>query len=198
MKKTMASIFLVSILFLASCRADVEQHSDPVNTGTNQPKYNEPVTTTDNASAETLPVNEPEIPDEALSLVVTYMDAFKIGVNEAVKYIHFSDDWTEGAYLDSNDRLLDYRIESTEVINDDLIALTIQTRTMVSDETGQTQGEGTYFVVYNFVARIEGEWRFINGVRHIPEDLKDNFDESKYQYSDPNIVDHEDVLLPEG
>ena len=135
MKKSMALIFLVSILILASCRADVEQHSDTVSTETNQPNYNEPVTTTDNASAETLPVNEPEIPDEALSLVVTYMDAFKKGVNEAVKYIYFSDDWTEGVYLDTNDRLLDYRIESAEMINDDLIALTIQTRTMVSDET---------------------------------------------------------------
>ena len=197
MKKSMvsillASIFLVSILLLASCRADVEQHSDTTDTG----DYNEPVTTTDSASTETLPVNEPEIPDEVLALVVTYMEAYKIGVNEAVKYIYFSDDWTEGVYLDTNDRLLDYRIESAEMINDDLIALTIQTRTMMSDETGETQGEGTFFVAYNFVARIEGEWRFINGVRHIPEVLKDNFDESKYQYSDPDIVDHEDVLLP--
>jgi len=197
-KKSMALIFLVSILILASCRADVEQHSDTVSTGVNQPNYNEPVTTTDNAPAETLPVNEAEIPDEVLSLVVTYMDAFKTGVNEAVKYIYFSDDWTEGVYLDTNDRLLDYRIENVEMINDDLIALTIQTRTMVSDETGETQGEGTFFVAYNFVARIDGEWRFINGVRHIPEVIKENFDESKYQYSDPNTVDPEDVLLPEG
>lgn len=168
-----------------------------VNTETNQSDYNEPVTTTDNTSAETLPVNKTEIPEEALSLATTYMDAFKIGVYEAVNYIYFSDDWTEGIYLDTNDRLLEYRIKSVEMINDNLIALTIQTRTMVSDETGQTQGEGTYLVVYNFVARIDGEWRFITGVRHIPEVLKDNFDESNYQYGDPNIVDHEDVLLPE-
>jgi hypothetical protein len=139
---------------------------------------------------------KPEIPKEALSLVETYMDALNVGVHEAVKYIHFEDDWTKGIYLDTNDKLLDYRIESAEMINNDLIAFTIQSRTMVSDETAQTQGEGTYLMVYNFVARIDGKWRFINGVRHIPDDLKVNFDENKYKYNDPNIVDPGDVLLP--
>jgi len=111
--------------------------------------------------------------------------------------MHFEDDWTEKVYLESNNKLLDCRIESTEIVNSNLIALTIQVRTRVSDETGRTQGDGTYEIVYNFAALIEGEWRFINGVRHIPEDLKDNFDESKYSYDDTNIVAPDDVLLPE-
>ena len=138
-----------------------------------------------------------KIPDEVQALVEAYMDAKKIGVSESAKYMHFEDDWTENVYLESNDQLLDYKIESTEIVNNNLVALTIQVRTMVSDETGRTRGEGTYETVYNFVALIEGEWRFINGVRHIPANLKNNFNESKYSYSDTNIVDYNDVLLPE-
>lgn len=172
-------------------------------------------TNNSNTSAETLPMNETpmddasltpntanpkendlEIPEEALLLVETYINALRIGVHDAVKYVHFSDDITKDFYLESNDYLLDYRIESSELINNDLVAFTIHSRTMVTDETGQTRGEGTYMMVYNFVARIDGDWYYITGVRHIPEDLKDNFDESKYKYDDPNIVNYEDVLLP--
>ena len=141
--------------------------------------------------------NELDIPKEALLFVETYMDAMKNGVHESVKYIHFSDDITKMFYLESNDYLLDYRIESAELINSDLVALTILSRTMVTDETRQTQGEGTYLLGYNFVARIDGNWYYINGARHIPETHKDNYDESKYKYNDPNIVDPDDVLLPE-
>ena len=139
-----------------------------------------------------------KIPDEAQALVEACMDTQKLGVHESIKYMHFEDDWTENVYLESKNKLLDYTIENTEIVNDKLIALTIQVRSMVSDETGRTQGEGTYETVYNFAAMIEGEWRFINGVRHIPAELKDNFDESKYSYSDTNIVAPSDVLLPEG
>ena len=106
------------------------------------------------AEAGTLSVGKLEIPEEARSLVESYLDAQKTGVHESVKCVHFEDDWTENIYLDTNDKLLDYRIENAEPINNDLTAFTIMVRTMVSDETGRTHGEGTYEAVYNFAARI--------------------------------------------
>jgi len=192
MKRTVAlrMIILVLSVTLAGCSTYAIDETGQVD-------YSELTSALDDDRAGTFPASNQEMPDEAQALMEAYMDAMKQGVHEAVKYVHFGDDWTEAVYLESNDRLLDYRIEKTEVINDGLVAFTIHSRTAVTDETGQTQGEGSYIIVYNFAARIDGEWRFITGVRHIPEVLKDNFDESKYSYNDPNIVDPVDVILPE-
>ena len=54
-------------------------------------------------------------------------------------------------------------------------------------------GDG-YRSVFNFVAYINGEWRYINGVNNIPDDIRDNLDVNRYTYSDDNIVDAEDIV----
>lgn len=115
-----------------------------------------------------------DVPEEVSALVDTYMNAYKIGTGESVRYAHFENDFKKEAYLESGDKLLDYRIESTEKINDSLFAFTILVKT--------TQTDNSYLRVYNFVALIDNNWYFINGVENILQDLKDNLDEEKYTY----------------
>ncbi|NLV87451.1 MAG: hypothetical protein GX025_09610 [Clostridiales bacterium] len=115
-----------------------------------------------------------EIPEDVLTLVETYMDAYKLGTGEAIKYTHFENDFKKEAYLESGDKLFDYKIESAEKINDKLFTFTILVKTI---QTGDY-----YLSVYNFVALIDNEWYFINGVGNIPQNLKSNIDESKYTY----------------
>ena len=115
-----------------------------------------------------------DVPEEVSTLVDTYMKAYKIGTGESVRYAHFESDFKKEAYLESGDKLLDYKIESTEKINDSLFAFTILAKT--------TQTDNSYLRVYNFVAQIDNSWYFINGVGNIPQDLKDNLDEEKYTY----------------
>ena len=132
---------------------------------------------------------EAEIPKEVQTLVDDYMTAYKIGNKELVEYAHFEEDFIREAFIAADDKLIDYKIESTEKINDNLYQFTI------SIKTTQTQYHSDDFVrVYNFVAFINDRWYFINGVTNIPDTHKENLDESKYVYEDENIVDREDVL----
>lgn len=118
---------------------------------------------------------EDDLPDEVLSLVETYMDACKISADEAIQYIHFESEFTRETYLISGVKLLDYKVNKTEKINDNLYALTVLVKTTATGDD--------FLRVYNFAALIDEKWFYINGVGNIPLNLKDDFDEEKYSYT---------------
>lgn len=115
-----------------------------------------------------------QLPTEVMTLVEKYMDARKISTRESLPYIHFEGDFFQDAYLTSNERVLDYKIESHKKINDSLYAFTMLVK---STETNEK-----YLRAYNFVGLIDGHWLYMNGIANIPESIKENLIEEDYQY----------------
>lgn len=114
------------------------------------------------------------VPEEVTTLIESYMNAYKISTKESAQYAHFESDFKKQVYIDSGDRIFDYKIESAQKISDDLFALTILLKTK--------QDADHYLRVYNFVARINNIWYYINGVGNIPQELKANLNEEAYTY----------------
>lgn len=115
-----------------------------------------------------------DVPEGVTALIESYMNAYKTSTEEAAQYAHFESDFKKQVYIDSGDRILDYKIESAQKISDELFALTILLKTK--------QDTDHYLRVYNFVARINNIWYYINGVGNIPPDLKANLNEEAYTY----------------
>ena len=136
--------------------------------------------------------NNSEVPDEVSELLNNYFSSFKKGTEEAIEYIHFEDDDIKEAYLNSGSYLIDYKIEDIEKVNDNLYAITVQTKT----NTSVLHHGDEFEIVYNFVGNIDGKWYFMNGISHIPASIRDNLDPNKYTYDDDRIVNKEDVIMP--
>lgn len=130
------------------------------------------------------------LPKEASDIVDAYMEAYAKGNSYSVEYAHFEDEFVRQAYLSVEDQLISYQIEHIEKVNDNLYALTIKMKTT---QTVMLRGD-VWSEVYNFVARIDGQWKFINGVGNIPDDLQENLEKEKYSYHNENIVDRNDVF----
>ncbi len=81
-------------------------------------------------------------------------------------------------YFGTTGAVMPYRIQSIDRINDGLYALKLE----LQDASGQWK------TVYNFVGRIDGAYRYINGVSHIPEALRTNFDPSAYRTVDVSVI----------
>lgn len=114
-----------------------------------------------------------------------YLHTFRTeGIEKAVEFCHFeaSDLYSQDAHRDLYARsgcdIQDYRIQSIDRINDGLYALKLE----LQDASGQWK------TVYNFVGRIDGAYRYINGVSHIPEALRTNFDPSAYRTVDVSVI----------
>ncbi len=118
------------------------------------------------------------------------MEAYRKGTEYAVEYTHFEDEFVREAYIISGDKLLDYKIENVEKINDNLYAFTI----LVKTEQSTFYSGDIFERVFNFVARIDDEWYFLNGVSHIPADLQENLDIEKYTNTGENIVERDDIV----
>lgn len=130
------------------------------------------------------------IPNEVSELVNNYMEAYRKGTEYAVEYTHFEDEFVREAHIISGDKLLDYKIENVEKINDNLYAFTI----LVKTEQSTFYSGDIFERVFNFVARIDDEWYFLNGVSHIPADLQENLDIEKYTNTGENIVERDDIV----
>lgn len=131
-----------------------------------------------------------QLPEDVSALIESYMAAYQIGTEESVEYMHFEDDFIRSVYMASGDKLIAYEMESVDKINDKLYALTILVKT---NSTVFHFGD-EYQRIYNFVAQIDGEWFYLNGVTNIPSDLQDNLNVGDYGYNDDNIVDQDDVM----
>ena len=132
-----------------------------------------------------------DLPKEVSELVENYMNAYKISTHESVKYMHFENDFVQSAYRETNSRLIDYEIESTKKINDNLYAFTINIKTL----TSLRRYGDVYRTAYNFAARIDGKWYYLNGISHVPPDLLENLNPDDYTYDDnENKVNPNDIL----
>lgn len=134
-----------------------------------------------------------KLPTAAADVLEQYMDAYKIGTPNAVKYMHFENDIEVNAYINSGAVLLDYRVLKVEEVNPRLYALKLQMSSSQSVLFGDT-----WETVYSFLGLIDGTWYYIGNERHIPEDLRSNLDPSKYQYDDPNVLNTEEIQIVGG
>ena len=114
-----------------------------------------------------------------------YLHTFRTeGIEKAVEYCHFeeneyySQDAHRDLYIRSGCAIQDYRIRRIDKVNDGLYALTLD----LQDASGQWK------TVYNFVGHIDGTFRYINGVSHIPEALRDGFAPERYRTVDTSGV----------
>lgn len=130
------------------------------------------------------------VPNEVASLVENYFNAYKNGTEESVVYAYFESDFIRSAYVDSGDKLIDYKIEKVEKINNDLYCYTL----LVKTKTSTFYFGDAYQQAYNFVGRIDNKWYYINSVSNIPAEIQTNLDMSKYTYTDENIVDPGDIV----
>lgn len=131
-----------------------------------------------------------QLPDEVSALIENYMAAYQNGTEGSVEYMYFEDDLRRSAYMASGDKLIAYKMEGAEKINDKLYALTLLVKT---NSTVFHFGD-EYQRIYNFAAQIDGKWFYLNGVANIPSDIRDNLNVNDYSYNDENIVDQDDVL----
>ena len=134
--------------------------------------------------------NNTDVPEEAYAVFEKYMDAYKNGPEEAVGFAHFENEFIRTAYISADDKLLDYEIESMEMINDRLVALTVLIKTV---QTVRYSGD-TFDRVYNFLVKIEDSWYYVNGVSNIPPSIQDGLDANKSAYDDENVIAHSDVI----
>ncbi len=130
------------------------------------------------------------VPIEVTTLMKDYMEAYSQGTEYSVEYVYFEDAFKRDAYIASGDRLFSYSVEYIEKINEDLYAFTV----VVKTEQSTLYSANGYERVYNFIARINNEWWYINGVSNIPLNLRDGLEEDKYKYNDDNIVEADDII----
>ena len=109
-----------------------------------------------------------------------YLEALKNGVEEAVQYCVFRSDAIRSAYINSNNYITDYSIKKITKLNDQLYEILVEVEEPFREER---------YSVHNFVVIQDGGLWYANGVRNIPEAVKEGVDLSAYSYDDPYIVD---------
>lgn len=114
-----------------------------------------------------------------------YLRTFKAeGIEKAVEYCHFegsefySPDDHRNIFARSGCAIQDYHIQSIDKINDSLYALKLELQ----------DAEGHWKTVYNFVGYIDGAYRYINGVSHIPDALRTGFTPEAYRTTDISVI----------
>lgn len=130
-------------------------------------------------------VNRPVLPAEVRQLVKDFNDAMLVDPEIAVEYVHFENPFFRKLFVEAGVQVKAYQVEAAEKINDNLYSFTILCTN--NDAIGTTKQ------AYNFAALIDGKWWYITGVSHIPQNLRENLDESKYVYEDENVIDIGDV-----
>ena len=114
-----------------------------------------------------------------------YLQTFRQdGIEKAVAYCHFeandvySQDEHRALYVRSGCAIQDYRIRGIDKVNDGLYALTLD----LQDAAGQWKTS------YHFVGRIDGTYRYITGVTHVPQALREGLAPEAYRTTDIRFV----------
>ena len=95
--------------------------------------------------------------------------------------MYFEDDSEAEAYVRAANSTKAYRILSSEKVSSALYAFYIEFDTI--DLFGEDKIENGY----NFVAIMDGEYRVMNNIRHVPDELFDG-DRSKYSNDTENTI----------
>lgn len=123
--------------------------------------------------------------DEVETFATLYLEALKNGVEEAVQYCIFRSDAVRSAYINSKNYITDYSIKKITKLNDQLYEILVEVEDPLREER---------YSVYNFVVIQDGKLLYANGVRNIPETVRESVDLSAYSYDDPNIVDESALI----
>ena len=136
-----------------------------------------------------------EIPNQDIAKTITsYFSAAKEkNINKVLDVLYFRDEskFEESAYKENFAAGI-YPVSATvysiDEINDNLYAITLDVE--MSNEKERPNDND----VYNYVALINGEWRYILAQQNIPEEILDGADLSAYSYSDDKIISSQDVI----
>lgn len=138
---------------------------------------------------------ETEIPDKNIATVITaYFSAAEgNNIEEILDILYFRDEnQTEKSAYEANFEAgiqpVSATVYSIDKINDSLYAITLDVE--MSNEKDQPNDEP----VYNFVALIDEEWRYILAQQNIPEEILDGADLSAFSYSNDAILSSDDVI----
>jgi len=132
------------------------------------------------------------VPSEVVDLVHTYLETCTAENNslKAVQYMHFEDEFIRQAYIDAADVLLEYQIQGITEINKSLYEVEL----LIKSQNNVFRNGDQFKHAWNFVCQIDGKWYYLNGIRHIPQNLRDGLNEEKYVNTNPNAVPVDDVM----
>lgn len=138
--------------------------------------------------------NPLEIPEEVQSFLNSYLEACQEGPEVAVDYMYFLPENASHYeyYRDSGNKLIEYNIRDSVIINDKLYGFLISYDTQASKE-----GYIPITTAWTYVASIDGEYRILNSSRNIPDNIKDNFSEEEFVVPDEYVMISEDAIVPE-
>ena len=116
--------------------------------------------------------------DERMSQILDfndkYMEAYKIGTSESVRYCHFEDESIIPIALESNMRCHDYRVERVEKVNDNLY--------LIVNLIENCDDLGIYHRAYNFIGIIDSKMCFMLNKYQIPVELRTGLDKINLPY----------------
>lgn len=113
--------------------------------------------------------------------LITYLEAMKQGTDKAIEYTAFPNEVIEYDYLHSPMRIADYEIVSSEKINENLYAFTLN--------IALSNQPDVYTPLYYFVGQMDEKYTVYINASYVPEYLHENFDTNDYSYSNPNYLD---------
>lgn len=115
--------------------------------------------------------------EEELDARGTYEAFFEISKRDTSaafeKYGYFLDDASRTKALESYNYTADYEILEWRQLSDQLWVVIVELRTYSNNFN--------LYGALNFVALIDGEYKVINNIRGIPENLKEGVDLTKYE-----------------
>jgi len=112
---------------------------------------------------------------EAESYLRAYYDALKHGFANAHGYLYFGEyEFVREDIIQFPDKLVDYIIEDSQRINDNLYEFTVLTEF-------DTIHVGMYSRGFSFVGRIGDQVYVMMSIDYIPEELRENLDYEKYE-----------------
>jgi hypothetical protein len=123
-----------------------------------------------------------KIPDEIREFAEKYLYELSNGEEKPLEMVYFKDEYNmeRTDNIEQGGKLLDYKIDKIEKINDDLFVFTILYKLEMMPDVFQES--------YNYIGRIDDELKFIIHQRNIPDEIKDGFNSEKYTYSFEDIA----------
>lgn len=138
------------------------------------------------------------LPDAANQCVDNYLKIMETdGSKSATDFLYFENNTTKEMFGEANMTFNRYSIDNVEKVNDNLYVLSFSATVAYHSPTEGEEPDTEEETGYNYVANINGDWRFILNKNDIPTSIQENFDSDKYQSSDPDAMDANDVTIIE-
>lgn len=139
---------------------------------------------------DTVTFENVKAPQEVKNVIVDYFASARNGDLDAVmEILYFENDFEKSAYqvnFVNEVRPVCAVIHSIDKINDQLYVVTLNVEIANSEISND--------VVYNYIVRLDGKWRYILAKDNIPESILGDADLSIYSYANEGFVSTDDVL----